>query len=146
MAFKDIFGFSFKKDKQESPQKENEFGGLEPPKSQPSFVTPEDYDGTYVIEGGGFFSQYYDFGGALIQENTQIQQYRSLALYPEVDRAIQDIVNDAIVFDDKYDCIKLDLDNIDNISDNIKTKIHQEFKNIKKLLDFSNKADDIFRR
>jgi len=146
MAFKDIFGFSFKKDKQESQQKDNEFGGLEPPKSQPSFVAPEDYDGTYVVEGGGFFSQYFDFGGALIQENTQIQQYRSLALYPEVDRAIQDIVNDSIVFDDKYDCVKLDLDNIDNISDNIKTKIHQEFKNVQRLLDFSNKADDIFRR
>ena len=60
MAFKDIFGFSFKKDKQESQQKDNEFGGLEPPKSQPSFVAPEDYDGTFVVEGGGFFSQYFE--------------------------------------------------------------------------------------
>lgn len=139
-----VFGFSFKKN--DIPTQENDLGGLEQPKSQPSFVAQEDYDGTYVIEGGGFFSSYFDFGGALVQENTQIQQYRSMAMYPEVDRAIQDIVNDSIVFDGEYECVKLDLDNVDGISDNIKNKVHQEFKNVKKLLDFSNKADDIFRR
>jgi hypothetical protein len=139
-----VFGFSFKKN--DIPTRENDLGGLEQPKSQPSFVAQEDYDGTYVIEGGGFFSSYFDFGGALVQENTQIQQYRSMAMYPEVDRAIQDIVNDSIVFDGEYECVKLDLDNVTSISDNIKNKIHQEFKTVKKLLDFSNKADDIFRR
>lgn len=139
-----VFGFSFKKN--DISTQENDLGGLEQPKSQPSFVAQEDYDGTYVIEGGGFFSSYFDFGGALVQENTQIQQYRSMAMYPEVDRAIQDIVNDSIVFDGEYECVKLDLDNVNGISDNIKNKVHQEFKNVKKLLDFSNKADDIFRR
>lgn len=138
-----VFGFSFKKEEEVV---QNNFGGLEVPKSQPSFVAPEDYDGTYVVEGGGFFSSYFDFGGALVQENTQIQQYRSMSLYPEVDRAIQDIVNDSIVFDDEYECVKLDLDNVSTISDNIKQKVHQEFKSVKKLLNFSNKADDIFRR
>ena len=146
MGLKDIFGFSIgKKEKTEISTNEPLQGGLEQPKSQPSFTSPDDYDGTYIVEGG-FYSSYFDFGGALIQENTQIQQYRSMALYPEVDRAIQDIVNDSIVFDDDQDCIKLDLDYVETVSDNIKHKINQEFKAIKKLLNFSNKADDIFRR
>jgi hypothetical protein len=146
MGFKDIFGFSIgKKEKTEISTNEPLQGGLEQPKSQPSFTSPDDYDGTYIVEGG-FYSSYFDFGGALIQENTQIQQYRSMALYPEVDRAIQDIVNDSIVFDDDQDCVKLDLDYVETVSDNIKHKINQEFKTIKKLLNFSNKADDIFRR
>lgn len=145
MGFKDIFGFSIGKKEKQSEIQPIFQGGLEQPKTQPSFTSPDDYDGTYIVEGG-FYSSYFDFGGALIQENTQIQQYRSMALYPEVDRAIQDIVNDAVVYDDSNDCVKLDLDAVETVSDNIKHKIQQEFKTVKKLLNFSNKADDIFRR
>ena len=141
MALSDYFGFSFGKKK----TSENE-EGVEVPKTQPSFVSPEDYDGTYVVETGGVMSSYFDFGGSLMEENTLIQQYRSMSLYPEVDKAIQDIVNDSVVFDDKNECVSMNLDNITTLSDNIKSKLQTEFKGIKKLLDFHNKGDDIFRR
>lgn len=141
MGISDIFGFSFGKKKSSS-----DLEGVEVPKTQPSFISPEDYDGTYVIETGGVMSSYFDFGGSLIEENTLIQQYRSMALYPEVDKAISDIVNDAVVFNEKNECVEMNLDNVTNLSDNIKGKLQTEFKVIKKLLDFNNKGDDIFRR
>lgn len=141
MGISDIFGFSFGKKKT---TENNE--GVEVPKTQPSFVSPEDYDGTYVIETGGVMSSYFDFGGSLMEENTLIQQYRSMSLYPEVDKAIQDIVNDSVVFDDNNECVTMNLDNVTTLSDNIKSKLQAEFKTIKKLLDFHNKGDDIFRR
>jgi hypothetical protein len=141
MGIGDIFGFSFGKKKTS-----DELEGVEAPRAQPSFVSPEDYDGTYVIETGGVMSSYFDFGGSLIEENTLIQQYRSMALYPEVDKAIQDVVNDAVVFNEMNECVEMNLDNITTLSDNIKGKLQTEFKFIKKLLDFNNKGDDIFRR
>jgi hypothetical protein len=140
MALSDYFGFSFGK------KKTDEMEGVEVPKTQPSFISPEDYDGTYVIETGGILSSYFDFGGSLTEENTLIQQYRSMALYPEVDKAIQDIVNDAVVFNDENEAVQMNLDNITFLSENIKSKLQTEFKYIKKLLDFNNKGDEIFRR
>lgn len=110
-----------------------------------SFVAPENFDGTQVIETGGFMSSVYDFGGSFMDENSIIRQYRSMSLYPEVDMAIEDIVTQAIVFDTDDSAVKIKLDNVE-LSDNIKSKINYEFEKIIKLLDFKNKGYDIFRR
>ena len=140
MAFFDYFGFSFNK-------KNDSFeGGLSAESDTvASFVAPETYDGTQVIETGGFMSSVYDFGGSFIDENSLIRQYRSMSLYPEVDMAIEDIITQTIVYDGSNNAVKLDLDNVE-LSDNIKGKIQQEFNKTLKLLDFRNKGYDIFRR
>lgn len=140
MAF-ELFGFSFGK-KQDDPIQPN----VEDQKTNPSFVPPDDYDGSVVIDAGGFLSTIYDFGSSYKNENSLIQHYRSMSLYPEVDMAIEDIINDSIVFDDNKKCIDLNLDNVTDISPNIKYKVLNEYKNILRIMDFSNKGVDIFRR
>jgi hypothetical protein len=142
MSWTDYFGFSFGKAKDDK-----EFiGGLTGDSaSNASFVAPENYDGTQVIESGGFMSSVYDFGGSFLDENSLIKQYRSMSLYPEVDMAIEDIVTQAICFDNQNSAVKLNLDNVD-LSDNVKSKLQIEFNNILKLLDFSSRGYDIFRR
>ena len=138
----ELFGFSFGKDNNPSLG----FSSGSELSSTPSFVPPENYDGTYVIESGGLMASVYDFGGmAYSNDNAVIQQYRSMSLYPEVDQAIEDITNESIVFDEDGTSIKLDLTNVE-LSQNIKQKMHSEYKNILKLLDFSNKGYDYFRR
>ena len=132
----DFFGFQLGK-KQKDSGKESE--------SVKSFVAPESYDGTYTVEAGGILGTYIDFAGSIKGENDLINKYRGLALYPECDQAIQDIVNESIVMDNAKKCVGLNLNTI-NLSDNIKNKIQVEFDNILKLLDFKNKAQDIFRR
>lgn len=142
MAF-DLFGFSFgKKEELVSPD-----GGLTGSafNNTLSFTAPENYDGTQVVETGGFMSSVYDFGGSYMDENALIRQYRSMSLYPEVDMAIEDIVTQAITYDREKISIRLDLSNTE-LSDNIKSKIELEFQNILKLLDFKNRGYDIFRR
>jgi hypothetical protein len=140
MAFSDFFGFSFSK-KQGGPD-----SGLTGDSPQNlSFVAPENFDGTQVIETGGFMSSVYDFGGSFLDENSLIRQYRTMALYPEVDMAIEDIVTQSIVYDGSNSAIKLNLDNVD-LSDNIKSKVNTEFGKLLTLLDFKNKGYDIFRR
>lgn len=114
--------------------------------NQPSFIAPDDYDGTITAESGGFFSTVYDFGGTIRDDNTQISHYRSLALYPEVDMAIEDIINETIIFDENNDAISLDLSNVNGLSPIIKDKIHKEFDAILKLIKFKHHGYDIFRK
>jgi hypothetical protein len=114
--------------------------------NQPSFAAPDDYDGTITAESGGFFSTVYDFGGSIRDDNTQLSHYRSMSLYPEVDMAIEDIINETIVYDEDHNAVFLDLSNVDNLSPQIKDKIHKEFKGILKLLKFNHQGCDIFRK
>jgi len=112
---------------------------------QESFVVPDDYDGTYTLETGGVFGTLVDFGGAIKNENQLISQYRSASLFPEVDQAIEDIINESVVMDVDRKPIKLDLSLLE-VSPSIKNKIYKEYDGILRLMDFHNKGHDIFRR
>lgn len=141
MGLADLFGFAFRKEEElVSPE-----GGLTGSSANLSFTAPENYDGTQVIETGGFMSSVYDFGGSFMDENALIRQYRSMSLYPEVDMAIEDIITQAVTYDRESISVRIDLGNVE-LSDNIKSKIQQEFNTILKLLDFKNRGYDIFRR
>ena len=133
----DIFGFSLGR-KQPKEQEKVE-------KAQQSFVAPEDYDGTYTLETGSVFGAVVDFTGTVKDENQLIAQYRAMSLYPEVDQAIEDVVNESVVYDHDRKPMKLDLSKT-NLSENIKNKIYSEYDYILKLLDMPNRAQDIFRR
>lgn len=130
----ELFGFSIGRKKKEEQEKASQ-----------EIITPDSYDGSYILETGGVFGTFVDFSGAVRDENQMIQHYRAMALYPEVDAAIEDITNEAIVLDFDRKPIKLNLDRV-NLSETIKTKIYSEYNYLLKLLDFSNKASDIFRR
>jgi hypothetical protein len=130
----ELFGFSFGRKK----------GDSEDLKST-SFVSPNEYDGAITIDAGGVLGTYIDFTGGIKDENHLIGQYRSIALFPEVDNAIEDIINDAIVMDDENEPVKINLDNL-FLSENIKEKISSEFDEILNLMQFDRKGHDIFRR
>ena len=133
----DIFGFTIgKKSKDEQ---------IEQNIRQESFVSPDEYDGAQTLNTGGFLGTYVDFSGGIQNENQFISTYRNIALYPEVDMAIEDIVNDSIIMGNDRKPIKLNLENT-SFSENIKSKIQREYDNVLKLLDFSNKAYEIYRR
>jgi len=140
MSIWNKFGFSFGKTEQAKPVDLNQ--QIE---TRPSFAEPGDADGTITIESGGFFATVYDFGGAIRDDNTQIMQYRSMSLYPEVDMAIEDILNESIVFDDKSKSVYLDLSRVD-LSEQIKLKMHKEYDYIMKLLRFKHQGSEIFRK
>ena len=110
-----------------------------------SFTTPQAEDGTQTVAAGGYFGQYLDMEGTAKNEQELIRRYREIALHPECDMAIEDIVNEAIVANELKDAVKLDLDNVE-YGKEIKSKIDNEFKQVLKLLNFSTKGHDIFRR
>jgi len=112
-------------------------------KDQPTFPTSD--DGSYDIAGGGFFSEYLDMEGRDRGELDLLKRYRDIAMHPECDSAIEDIVNEAIVSDERDQSVSVSLDRLE-YSDKIKKKIREEFNAILSLLDFNAKGHDVFRR
>ena len=107
-------------------------------------VPPNNEDGVDHYMSSGFFGSYVDIEGVYRTEYDLIKRYREMALHPECDSAIEDIVNEAIVSDSNDTPVQVDLDNL-NASDSIKKKIRQEFKHILDLLDFDKKCHEIYR-
>jgi hypothetical protein len=111
-----------------------------------SVVGPELDDGTMqASSAASYYGYYVDMDGTVKDELQAIQKYRELALYPEVDIAIQDIVNEAIPYEDEGELVEIILDKME-ASDSIKDTITKEFKTILSLLKFSEKAPDLFRK
>jgi len=111
----------------------------------PSIVPPLDDDGAgYVTAAGSHYGSYIDLTGDKAKDDKDlIRQYRTVAMHPEVDGAIEDIVNEVISGED--DIVELNLDEIET-TDSIKKQIKEEFDNVLSMLDFKNYAHDIFRR
>ena len=107
-------------------------------------VPPNNEDGSDHYMSSGFFGSYVDIEGIYKTEYDLIKRYRELALQPEADSAIEDIVNEAIVSDTNDTPVEINLDNL-NASDGIKDKVRKEFRHICDLLDFDKKAHEIYR-
>ena len=126
-----LFGFSLEDNEPLSP------GAVSP-------IPPNNEDGVDHYMSSGFFGQYVDLEGVYRTEFELIKRYREMALHPEADSAIEDIVNEAIVSDSNDSPVEIELSNL-NASDGIKNKIRKEFKYILDLLDFDKKAHEIYR-
>ena len=127
----ELFGFKFERIK--------DSGGVE------KFTPPKTDDGTIEVAGGGFFGQVLDTDGRERTEQDLIRRYRDIAQQAECDSAIEDIVNEAVVSNERDQAIQVTLDNL-GYSDKIKRRIRQEFSEVLELLDFETKGHDIFRR
>lgn len=116
----------------------------EPPTVR-SFTTEVKDDGAVVVAAGGSLGTFLDLEGVVRTEAELVTKYRELALQPEVDRAINEVVNDSIVVEEGKETVQLVLDDID-LNPNLKDVIEGEFKEILDILDFRNQCYDIFRR
>ena len=128
----ELFGFSITRLKKQADPKQ-------------SFTQPQAEDGTQTIAAGGYFGQYLDMEGSAKTEQDLIRRYREIALHPECDMAIEDIINEAIVSNELKDAVKLRLDNLP-FGNEIKRKIEDEFQEVLRLLQFNTRGHDIFRR
>ena len=118
------------------------------PESKQSIVPPANDDGTQVVSAGGYFGSYVDIEGTAKSEADLVRRYREVALHPECDMAIEDIINEAIAANNtNKQPIELDLSHLpETYSDKIKQSIRAEFDEILRLLNFGTKGHDIFRR
>ena len=116
-------------------------------KKSPSVISPvpqNNEDGVDNFIASSFYGSYVDIEGVYRTESDLIKRYREMALHPECDGAIEDVINEAIV-SDLYDSpIEIELSNL-NASDKLKKLIREEFKNIKEIMDFDKKSHEILR-
>ena len=117
-------------------------GAVSKPKGQ-SPIPPQQDDGVATV-AGGYFGHYVDIEGVARNEFDLIRRYRDMALHPEVDSAVDEIVNEAIVSNEDQSAVQIELSNLE-VGEGIKNKIRAEFEYIKKLLHFDKKAHEIFR-
>jgi hypothetical protein len=113
----------------------------------PSVVSPvpqNNEDGVDNYISSGFYGHFLDIEGVYKTEHDLIKRYREMALHPECDGAIEDVVNEAIV-SDLYDSpVEIELSNL-NASDRLKQVIREEFRYLKEIMDFDRKCHEIFR-
>ena len=113
--------------------------------TQQSFTPPQNDDGALTITSAAYYGTYVDLDGTAKNEVELISRYREMAMQPEIESAIDDIVNEAICQDDDGTTIKIVLDKLKQ-PEKIKNAIRAEFDTILKLLNYNNMAVDIFRR
>jgi len=131
----DLFGFSIKRKDDEEEKKRVD-----------SFVPKQEDDGAVqVTAAGGAYGTYIDMEGSSNDEAQLVTKYRQMENHPEIKRALDDIVNEAVIVDDNKKVVTINLDDVD-ISDRLKKIITEEFDKVLELLDFSNEAYDIFNR
>jgi len=128
----DLFGFSITRKKQEQDPKQN-------------FTTPQADDGTTTVAAGGYFGSYLDMEGTAKNEADLVRRYREISLHPECDQAIEDICNEAIVSSEEKDSVRVTLENIP-FGNEVKKRIDEEFLTVLKLMNFSTKGFEIFKR
>lgn len=128
----ELFGFQITRKKQEQDPKQN-------------FTTPQADDGTTTVAAGGYFGSYLDMEGTAKNEADLVRRYREISLHPECDQAIEDICNEAIVSSEEKESVKVLLHDLP-FGDEVKKRIDEEFTNVLKLMNFSTKGFEIFKR
>lgn len=116
-------------------------------KQLPSFADPINDDGALNLGTaiGGSYGMLWDIEGTAKTEAELVTRYRQMTLNPEIQQAVDEIVNEAIVVDSHEKVVEIVLDDT-KLPDKVKDKISEEFENILQLLDFSNQAYDIFAK
>ena len=126
-----LFGFEFKR--------------VTPEEPPVSFAPPSNEDGAVVVAAGGSYGTYVDLEGTARTEAELVTRYRDMSITADIDRAVEEIVNEAIVHETDEKIVELNLNGL-NYPDNIKAMIIQEFNTIKNLLNFEDRSYDIFKR
>lgn len=131
-----LFGFELKRSSQARDKKQ-----------LPSIVPPVDDDGAgYVTASGSHYGSFINMDGDESKDNHQlIMKYRGVAMHPEVDAAIEDIVNESITGSEMQSSVDLNVDAIDT-TDQIKKSIKEEFDGVLSMLNFNENGHDIFKR
>ena len=129
-----LFGFTIARAKQEVDAE-----------VQQSFSAPANEDGALTITSAAYYGTYVDLDGTAKNDVELISRYREMAMQPEIESAIDDIVGEAICQDDDGKIIEIVLDDLKQ-PEKIKKAIKEEFETVMRLLNYKNMAQDIFRR
>jgi hypothetical protein len=110
-----------------------------------AFATPVSDDGASTVQGGGYYGTYLDMDATAKSEGELITRYREASMYSDCAVAIDEIVTEAIAAVDDDAPVQIYLDKLD-LPEDIKETMVKEFNKILSLLEFNDRAHDIFKR
>jgi len=110
----------------------------------PSFAPKEADDGALIVAAGGAYGTYIDLDGTVRTEAELVTKYREMSLQPEIDAAVDEIINESIDIGED-ELVRIILDDLE-ITEKTKKAIRDEFKNVLNILNFNGKAYEIYRR
>jgi len=110
-----------------------------------AFATPVSDDGATTVQGGGYYGTYLDMDATAKSEGELITRYREASMYSDCAVAIDEIVTEAIAAVDDDEPIQIYLDKLD-LPEDIKETMNKEFQKLLSLLEFNDRAHDIFKR
>jgi len=111
-----------------------------------SFAPKQTDDGAVVVAEGGVYGTYVDLDGSIRTEAELVNKYREMSMVPEVDMAIDDIVNEVITQEPETEPVELILDDIPELPEKVKKIFIEEFKEVLNLLEFNQLSYEVFRR
>jgi hypothetical protein len=141
MANWKLFGFQITNEKTQKQEEQQDAKNI----TEKSFALPQNDDGAVTLQTGAYFGTYVDLEGVVRNEIELITRYREMAMQPELETAIDDIVNEAIVMQGHTQPLTLNLDDL-NQPESVKKKIREEFSTILRMLNFGNMGSELFRR
>lgn len=123
---------------------------LNRPKSSeplPSIAPPNIDDGAIIVSSPGPLATgtFLDLEGSVKNESELVTKYRDMTQHPEVAKAVNEIVNEAIVSEDGEKTVEMLLDDCP-IPESLKKKMTDEFDEVLRLLEFDHRDYQIFRR
>ncbi|AYP28313.1 putative portal vertex protein [Serratia phage vB_SmaA_3M] len=109
-------------------------------------ATDDAYEGTVVVEGGMNNATMNGVQSDLQSVKQMVEEYQSMAQQPEVEEAVDIIINDVITCDEDEQPVSVNLERVDGISEQTKEVISEEFKTIMRLMDFENTGYDKIKK
>ena len=114
------------------------------PVEPPSFAPKEHDDGAVIVAPGGSFGTMIDLDGTIRSEAELVTKYREMVVTPEVDNAVDEIVNEVIPGDEDTG-VQVVLDDV-NQSVAVKKAIEEAFDDVLDILNYRHTAYNLFRR
>ena len=112
-----------------------------------TFAPVDSDDGAVTVSAGGAWGTYLDLEGAAKTEAELVTKYREMALQPECESAIDEVINEAIAKEDNQSIVTLNTDELDGIiPDSVKKVMHEEWDKVQEMLNFNNYGYEMFRR
>lgn len=133
----ELFGFEIVKKKEDEAKQQ--------PDRLQTFAPEIKDDGAVVVAEGGVFGTYLDLEGSARTESDLVAKYREMSLQPEIELAVDNIVNDFVSYDSDQKLVDIVLDDL-QYGTKVKDKIREEFENILEMFDFNNTGYDIVKR
>lgn len=144
MAF-EIFGYEISKKKDKSSRPQPQVYTPVTPTNNGASVVYSSTSGNYGA-AAGYYGYQFDLDGVVQSETQMINQYRTIACFPEVDGAIEAIVNEAVIVEQGRNPVELNLDALPKQYQPLRDTIREHFDHVLNILDFNDNCHDIFKR